>query len=359
VSAALSDRDLLVELVMIPSVSTRERPAVEYLVAQMRARGFHARVDEAGNAVGEIGDGPLHVALVGHIDTVAGDIPVTVHGDELVGRGAVDAKGALAAFVAAATAPPDGVRITVAGAVEEEHPSSRGARALATTPAPDFCVIGEPSGWDAVTVGYKGSLQLRVRIERPARHGAHESASVAEDAVALFGELKRRAGARTRETTPFQRVDCRLAAIRAEPGDGLIERAEFHVAYRLPPGVGTAELIADARELSPEVVVLAAEEPIKVSRANPLARAFLAAIRHAGGEPTFKVKTGTSDMNVLAPVWRCPIVAYGPGDSRYDHTPTERLDLRDYDRSAAVLRAVLASLGGMAPEVANTRALAR
>jgi len=46
-------------------------------------------------------------------------------------------------------------------------------------------------------------------------------------------------------------------------------------------------------------------------------------------------------MNILAPAWGCPMVAYGPGDSKYDHTPVERLRLSDYTRAIAVLRGVL------------------
>jgi len=139
-----ADLELLRGLVEIPSVSRREGEAVEWLVARMGERGFHASVDDAGNAIGEIGDGPIHVVLLGHIDTVPGEIPVRVEGDDLVGRGAVDAKGALAAFVSAATIPVAGVRVTVVGAVEEESPTSKGARHRATQPAPDWCVVGEP-----------------------------------------------------------------------------------------------------------------------------------------------------------------------------------------------------------------------
>ena len=148
-----ADLDLVRGLVEIPSVSRREGEAVEWLVLRMGERGFRAIVDDAGNAVGEIGAGPFHVVLLGHIDTVPGEIDVRIEGDELVGRGAVDAKGPLAAFVAAATKPVPGVRVTVVGAVEEESPTSKGARHRATLAAPDWCVIGEPSGWDAVTVG--------------------------------------------------------------------------------------------------------------------------------------------------------------------------------------------------------------
>ena len=90
----------------------------------MAEHGFRASVDDAGNAVGEIGDGPMHVVLLGHIDTVPGEIDVRIEAGELVGRGAVDAKGPLAAFVAAATTPVAGLRVTVVGAVEEESPTS-------------------------------------------------------------------------------------------------------------------------------------------------------------------------------------------------------------------------------------------
>src|SRR5436305_964923 len=132
-----SDVDLVRGLVEIPSVSRQEGEAVEWLVARMAERGFRASVDDAGNALGEIGAGPRHVVLLGHIDTVPGEIPVRIEDGELVGRGAVDAKGPLAAFVAAATERVPGVRVTVIGAVEEESPTSKGARYRATLPAPD------------------------------------------------------------------------------------------------------------------------------------------------------------------------------------------------------------------------------
>src|SRR5207245_10816991 len=169
-----------------PSRGRHEGEAVEWLVAQLAGRGFRAPVDDAGNAVGEIGDGAHHVIRLGHIDTVPGEIPVRIEGDELVGRGAVDAKGALAAFVAAATRPPAGVRVTVVGAVEEESPTSAGARYRAALAAPDWCVIGEPSGWDAITVAYKGRLALRVTLTRHARHGDARGPTVAEEALAIW-----------------------------------------------------------------------------------------------------------------------------------------------------------------------------
>ena len=348
-----ADVDLVHGLVAIPSFSRHEGEAVEWLVAQLAERGFRATVDDAGNAVGEIGDGAHHVILLGHIDTVPGEIPVRIEGDELVGRGAVDAKGPLAAFVAAATRPPAGVRVTVVGAVEEESPTSAGARYRAALGAPDWCVIGEPSGWDAITVAYKGRLALRVTLTRHARHGAAPGPTVAEEALAIWQHARAGASTRVDASRAFDRLDCRLEGIRAGNDDGMSERAELRIGYRLPPGIDPRELEREAEGLirngagsAPDASAVAIEtvgmeEPVRTARTSPLARAFARAIAEAGGQATFKEKSGTSDMNILAPAWGCPMVAYGPGDSRYDHTPLERLSLVDYARSIRVLRGVL------------------
>jgi LysW-gamma-L-lysine carboxypeptidase len=343
-----ADLDLLHGLVEIPSVSRREGDAVEWLAARMGERGFRASVDDAGNAVGEIGDGPVHVVLLGHIDTVPGEIAVRIEGDELVGRGAVDAKGPLAAFVAAATKPVPGVRVTVVGAVEEESPTSKGARYRATLGAPDWCVIGEPSGWDAVTVAYKGRLTLDLALTREARHGASPGPTIAEEALALWERVRESSRARTGTARSFEGLDCRLEGIEAGLGDGLVERATLRIGYRVPPGVDPGELGDVAASLAKAdggtrvvVTTQGREDPVRTARTTPLARAFARAIAAAGGQTAFKEKSGTSDMNILFPAWRCPMVAYGPGDSRYDHTPIERLSISDFARSITVLKGVL------------------
>src|SRR5689334_19890687 len=92
---------LLEQMLRIPSFSGQEGALARFLAAEMRRLGLDAYVDEAGNAVGEVGAGP-QVVLLGHIDTVPGVVPVRVAGGKLYGRGAVDAKGPFAAFVAAA-----------------------------------------------------------------------------------------------------------------------------------------------------------------------------------------------------------------------------------------------------------------
>ena len=77
-----------------------------------------------------------------------------------------------------------------------------------------------------------------------------------------------------------------------------------------------------------------------------LVRSFLSAIRSQGGEPRFVYKTGTADLNIVAPVWGCPAVVYGPGDSALDHTPNEHINLEDYQKAVSVLSAALGKLTG-------------
>ena len=107
----------LESMLAIPSLSGREGRLAAFLVEAMNGMGFRARVDEAGNAVGERGEGPVEVVLLGHMDTVPGDIPVRREGGRLYGRGAVDAKGPLATFVLAAAAAqlPPAVKLAVIG----------------------------------------------------------------------------------------------------------------------------------------------------------------------------------------------------------------------------------------------------
>lgn len=75
-----------------------------------------------------------------------------------------------------------------------------------------------------------------------------------------------------------------------------------------------------------------------------LVRAFLSGIRSQGGQPRFVYKTGTADLNIVAPVWNCPALVYGPGDSNLDHTPDEHISLEEYRKSVLVLREALKRL---------------
>ncbi|GIV96087.1 MAG: acetyl-lysine deacetylase [Herpetosiphonaceae bacterium] len=343
---------LLEAMLRIPSVSGNEERLAAFLVETMDRLGISAFIDRAGNAVGMVGDGPLTALLLGHMDTVPGDIPVRIENGKLYGRGAVDAKGPLAAFIvatarlAAAGALP--LRVIIIGCVEEEAPSSRGAQYVVRRYRPDLCIVGEPSGWDALTLGYKGSLRASLRLEQPASHSAHAAQTAAERACAIWQRIHQQAERfNAGRTRAFDQLLPALVGINSG-GDGRYNWAELQVSMRLPPDLPPDAAEEWLRETAGcSVNVLGATPAWSGSRTTPLHRALARAIRAQGGKPRYLLKTGTADLNLVAPAWGCPALAYGPGDAALDHTPDEHIVLDEYLRGIHVLEDTLRSVGAL------------
>jgi LysW-gamma-L-lysine carboxypeptidase len=340
------------DMVRIYSPAQQEEGIAQHLVETMSQLGFQAGRDDVGNAVGHLGTGPHQIILLGHMDTAPGEPPVRCEGQVLYGRGSVDAKGPLAAFVIAAAraGPLADLRITVIGAVEEETYSSKGARHVLGVYRPDLCIIGEPSRWNRITLGYKGVLQIRYRLRCPMSHTAGPEHGVCEAAVTFWQRVSSWiAGRNLGQESQFECLDASLREIRSDD-DGLQGWVEMAIGFRLPLGADVDALRTEieAQRGSAQVEELNYEPPFRARKANALTSALLNAIRAEGGQPAFVMKTGTSDMNVVGPVWDCPIVAYGPGDSVLDHTPDEHLDLDEYLRSIRVLTRTLQRLASTA-----------
>jgi LysW-gamma-L-lysine carboxypeptidase len=394
--------DLIRGLVAIPSLSREEADAARWLVGQMDALGYErAFVDEAGNAVGEIGEpaAARTIVLLGHIDTVPGAIPVRIErraqGAVLFGRGSVDAKGPLATFVAAgarlgsAWARAAGARVIVVGAVEEEAATSKGARFIAARfdgrrePVPTACVVGEPSHWHRCTLGYKGRLLLDLVARQPMTHTAGPDASIAMVVVDLWNWVARHAAEfNAGREKVFDQLSPSLRRFITSSTADMDDLVDAQFAWRLPIDFAAEAFIAElirsacsrldaaAPDVSGEAALDGTPVAITGSRArvelhwrgwerawrgdrrNRLVSSFLSAIRQADSTvpPGFAVKTGTSDMNVVAPIWRCPIVAYGPGDSALDHTPHEHLSLDEYWRAITVVETALRTFADGCPD---------
>ena len=336
---------LIYDLVSIASPSTEEKAAVEHLVSWMSANGYdHTYMDYAGNAVGIIGNGTREIVLLGHIDTFGGFPPVHMQDRRLYGRGSVDAKGALCTFAAGAVQAnlPDDVRVVVIGAVEEEAASSKGARYAATQFQPELCIIGEPSNWDRITLGYKGRLLIEWTWRGGLAHSAGEALSAPEHAIAYWEHVRAYVDQFNHGIeSVFGRLDVTLQAINSGQ-DGAYGWSSMTIGFRLPPGADPQQIAADLANENTRAY--GCEKAVVSDKNNPLSRAFRGAIRVQGGTPRFVYKTGTADMNVVAPIWNCPIVAYGPGDSALDHTPDEHLDLDEYLQAIDVLADTLSRL---------------
>lgn len=340
--------DLLFDLVSVPGTSGNEAEAAAFFASRLPAFGWEtARVDEAGNVLATRGSGPREFLLLGHIDTVPGGPAPRIEGNLLWGRGSVDARGALCAFAVAGGAAdlPPGWRLTLVAAVAEET-DSRGTRYRIPLHAPAACLVGEPSGTDGITVAYRGFLQVRLEAEDGGSHrsgGTSPLTACLRAAADILEEIER----------------------RDDPGKPLIERmggnvlsmsgaeegnrtATVDLDIRLPLGAAAEDVFSvclkKAAFRGAAARLVSAVAAHAADRSNPVIRALRVAIREEGKTPRLLAKGGTADFNYAA-AWNCPLAAYGPGDSRLDHTSEERLDLDEYARSIRILKTMFRNLG--------------
>ena len=339
-------RDLLYEVVDIPSVSGDEEACADRLVEAFEAHGRTAYTDDVGNVRAPGDDAVL---LTSHIDTVPGDIPVRVEDGVLWGRGSVDAKGPLVAMAVAAIR----TGASFVGVVGEEF-QSRGARHLVEDrAAPDALINGEPSGWDGIALGYRGLLSGTYVATSEAGHTSRPENNAIQDGISWWSAVEAAFTPDDEWTPVFERVTPKPVSITGGPSeDGLSVETTMDVQLRVPPASTIDEVreVADGALTNGTVHWKDAVPPTMQSPRTRVARAFRGAIRRQGGDPRQLRKTGTSDMNLYAGAWDCPMVTYGPGNSDLDHAPDEHLELDAFDRAVAVLCAVAETLIGAAPE---------
>src|SRR5262249_3452701 len=154
---------------------------------------------------------------------------------------AVDAKGPLACFAAAGALAGSvpGRRFTVIGAVGEEG-DSRGAAFVKDRYHPTALIIGEPSSWDRVTLGYKGSAWFEFTARRTLAHTSAQNESACEAAVAFWNRVMARAAEMNAgKPKMFDQLLPTLREMNSE-SDGFVESARFKFGVRLPPGLSVA-----------------------------------------------------------------------------------------------------------------------
>lgn len=196
--APLDPVDLAQALIRRPSVTPADAGAMDVLEGRLTALGFacrRMRFGEIENLYARLGTAGPNLCFAGHTDVVPpgetgawaqGPFEADVVDGVLHGRGAVDMKGGIAAFVAAvstilAKGPPKGsLSLLITG--DEEGPAVDGTvkvvQALMTEgEAIDHCIVGEPSSaqqlGDMIKVGRRGSLNAWITVEGRQGHVAY------------------------------------------------------------------------------------------------------------------------------------------------------------------------------------------
>ncbi len=278
------------------------------------------------------GDGPRHLAFAGHVDVVPPGEGWTgspwsgeIRDGLLYGRGAVDMKGAVAAFVAAASRSDAGtLSLIITG--DEEGPATYGTVALMERMAvrgvvPDLCLVGEPTSTarlgDMVKIGRRGSVNIWIEV--PGRQGHVAYPHLADNPIprliAILAEIE---GVVLDEGTDwFQPSNIEVTDITVgNPAHNVIPaKASARLSIRFNDQHRGADLIESIRAISerhaPGVVVTG-----KVSGEAFLTEpgAFSTLLSDAiagatGVTPELSTTGGTSDARFLSKL--CPVVEFG------------------------------------------------
>ena len=329
-------------LIACDSVTPARGAVFDVLATALVPLGFEVERFVAGEAP----DGPVenllavrgssgrHFAFAGHLDVVppgngwASD-PFTpeVRGDLLHGRGAVDMKGAIAAFVAAAAqTPADAGIISLIITGDEEGPAVYGTRALIDRMgdrgiAPDLCLVGEPTSvnalGDMIKIGRRGSVNIWIDV--PGRQGhvayPHLADNPIPKLVALLAEIE--AITLDHGTDWFQPSNIEITDLHVgNPATNVIPAgASARLSIRFNDQHRGADLAARVRAIAarhaPDAVVTA-----KISGEAFLTPpgAFSTLIARAieartGRAPELSTTGGTSDARFLSAL--CPTVEFG------------------------------------------------
>ena len=377
--------DLLEELVRIdsanPAMGGPGEGAVAARVAHvLRSMGCAVTATEVApgrpNIVGVLEgltDGPA-ILLEAHLDTVAqprDGLPVRVEGGRLVGRGACDTKGSLAAMLGAMSAlagMDDRPTVVFAGAVDEEV-AMTGSRALVgSLPRVGAAVIGEPTSLVPVRV-HNGLARFRIVARGRSAHssrahlGINAIAAAARAVLAIEERLVPRLAARAHPL--IGPALATAGVIRGGVAANLVpDRCEIEVDRRLAPGEDPGAALAEIDVLLDELRAcgddVEREEPwlllpaVDTPSDDPLVGCAEEAYRSVVGRDVTAggVPYGTDASN-LAGVGGIDSIVLGPGSIDQAHADDEWVELDEVEQAVdmyvEVVRrfaAVSAGVGG-------------
>jgi acetylornithine deacetylase len=309
------------EMVDIESITENEKQVGEYLLRYLSglAAGSGGRVEamavtpERFNVYAEWGN-PA-VVLSTHMDTVPPFFGSSEDEEHIYGRGACDAKGIIAAMIAAAEALIEtGARNFGLLFVVGEERNSAGAEVASRTPrGVRYLINGEPTE-SKVALGSKGILRYEIIAAGKMAHSAYPE--LGDSAIEkLLDSLEAVRRMPLPEDPMLGKTTLNIGTISGGRAPNIIpDAAKAELAIRL---------VSDARGID-----LALRATVG-DRAEVKQILTLPAMRFSAmdGFPT-SVVAFTTDIPVLSPAWGEPFL-YGPGSIHVAHTLDEKISKRE------------------------------
>lgn len=365
-------------LIRCPSVTPADAGAIPLLAAELQRLGFHTTRLSFGsepdgpveNLFATIGSGAPHFAFAGHTDVVpAGSgwsvdpFAAEIVGDMLVGRGAADMKGALAAMVAAAAAHvarnrPGTLSFIITG--DEEGPALFGTDRLldwmeAHGHRPDMCLVGEPTSvrdlGDVMKIGRRGSLNAWISINGAQGHVAYpdRADNPVRRLIPILAELQGRVldeGSDWFSPSNLEVVDLEVGnpATNVIPAQAKARlNIRFNDLHRGDELAGWIQQTVAAHAPSADVTIRISGESF-LTEPGTLSNAISAAVQaETGLTPEASTSGGTSDARFIRRM--CPVVEFGlPGQTI--HKVDEQSRIADIRTLARIYDRLLQSLFG-------------
>jgi len=256
------------------------------------------------------------VVLSTHMDTVPPYFACTEDDEYLYGRGTCDAKGIIAAQVAAAERLSQaGVKVGLLFVVGEERDSAGAKVANANPRGSRFLINGEPTG-NHLALATKGALRVELRAHGKMAHSAYPE--LGESAIAKLVEALHDVLAMDLPIEPaFGEAGTTTVNIGVISGgyapNVISDKAEAHLLVRT---VGPSQQVTDAIRR-----VVAGRAEVNTSLDLDCVR-----MRRVGELPTMVAKFAT-DIPMLT-AWGEPFLL-GPGSIHVAHTPDERISKKE------------------------------
>ncbi|MFN7966786.1 MAG: M20 family metallopeptidase [Acidobacteriota bacterium] len=374
-------RTLLIDLVRLPSyagIPQQEREVAQRLAEFLQARGVLTRLVEVRDgrpnllACVDSGQPGPHLLLLGHTDTVPlnRDAPGvglsgSIVGDALLGRGAADMKGGLAAMAGAlaslaADASLGSGKVTFAAVIDEELESLGAEALIAQGLRASGAIIGEPTQ-NRLALGHKGLEWLEIVFTGRAAHGGTPEAGVnAINAAARFVTLieTQLVPALMRRAHPLlgpPTINCGSISGGDQPST-VAAHCVLRVDRRSVPGESYVSICAELRELLHRIE---RRRPGMLSEVRRMPGG-MATLEHlhsvidsdhplaCATRQACEAVTGVTQTELAFPAWTdaglltnfasIPCVIMGPGDLSVAHTPWESVSLQQVNDAVAIYR---------------------